>query len=80
MWFDDDPHRELEQKVLRAATHYEQKYGRRPNLCFVNPGVFKGNGSVEKAGEVEIRVGRSVLPHHFWLGVAEDKGQGASCR
>jgi len=75
LWFDDDPCRELEQKVLRAVTHYEHKYGRLPDLCFVHPSALGGNGkrSVKKAGGVEIRPGRSVLPHHFWLGVAEDK-------
>jgi hypothetical protein len=77
LWFDDDPHRELEQKVLRAATHYERKYGTRPDLCFVHPNAFSGNGKrpVKKAGGVEIRAGRSVLPFHFWLGVAEDQAQ-----
>ena len=77
LWFDDDPHRELEQKVLRAAAHYERKYGQPPDLCFVHPRVFQGNGKrrVKKAGGVEIRPGRSVLPHHFWLGVAEDNSR-----
>ena len=71
LWFDDDPRKELEDKVLRAAAHYERKYGRSPNLCFVHPGAFNGNGKKHVAGGVEIRAGRSVLPHHFWLGVAE---------
>jgi len=77
LWFDDDPCRELEQKVLRAVTHYECKYGRSPDLCFVHPSALGGNGRhpVKQAGGVEIRTGRSVLPHHFWLGVAEDKSQ-----
>ena len=76
LWFDDDPRRELEDKVLRAAVHYEQKYGRMPNLCFVHPGAFNGNGKrrVKKAGKVDIRPGRSVLRHHFWLGMAEQRG------
>lgn len=77
MWFDDDPHRLLEDKVLRAAAHYERKYGQLPNLCFVHPSAFNGNGNgkqdVKKAGEVEIRPARSVLLHHFWLGVAEQR-------
>jgi len=73
LWFDDDPRRKLEDKVLRAAARYEQKYGQAPNLCFVNPDVFNGNGKkrTKKIGPVEIRPGSSVLPHHFWLGVAE---------
>lgn len=73
LWFDDDPRKQLQDKVLRAAAHYERKYGQTPNLCFVHPSAFNGNGKrrVEKAGRVEIRAGRSVLPDHFWLGVAE---------
>ena len=89
LWFDDDPRKELEEKVLRAAAHYERKYGQAPELCFVHPSAFDGNGNgngngkrakkdgkmgdVVKAGEVEIRPGRSVLQHHFWLGMAEEK-------
>ncbi len=77
LWFDDDPRRELEDKALRAAAHYERKYGCRPGLCFVHPSAFNGNGKGEpkvvKAGEAEIRAGRSVLRHHFWLGLHETK-------
>lgn len=73
LWFDDDPRKQLEDKVLRAAAYYERKYGQLPNLCFVHPSAFNGNGKqgVKQAGRVEIRAGRSVLPDHFWLGVAE---------
>ena len=83
LWFDDDPRKELEEKVLRAAAHYERKYGQAPDLCYVHPSAFDGNGngkhakksSVVKAGNVEIRSGRSMLLHHFWLGMAEEKSQ-----
>jgi hypothetical protein len=90
LWFDDDPRKELEEKVLRAAAHYERKYGCLPELCYVHPDAFNGNGNgkraekrgkkgdVVKAGEVEVRAGRSVLLHHFWLGMAEKKQRAAS--
>jgi len=86
LWFDDDPRRQLEEKVRRAATYYERKYGQSPTLCFVHPSVFngngngKGNGKKSKADGVEIRAGRAVLPDHFWLGVAEDKSQISSLK
>ncbi len=76
LWFDDDPRKKLEEKVQRAVVHYERKYGQSPTLCFVHSNVFDGNGKkngAQKAGGVEIRVGRSVLPNHFWLGIAEEK-------
>ena len=82
LWFDDDPRRELTEKVLRAAAHYERKYGQAPDLCFVHPSALKnGNGNgkraAKKAGGVEIRPARSVLLHHFWLGVAEKRARAA---
>jgi len=82
LWFDDDPSRGLEEKVLRAAQHYERKYGRRPELCLVNPNALNGGGDAQRvhgaepsgplhAGGVEIQCRVSVLPNHFWLGMAE---------
>lgn len=68
LWFDDDPAATLEEKIRKAAAHYEHKYGHRPDLCFVHPPIFGGDGKVEKVDGVTIRPGRSVLPHHFWLG------------
>lgn len=73
LWFDDNPRKDLEEKVLRAVAHYERKHGRTPDLCYVHP-TSLGNdkdGQPKKAGSVEIRLGRAVLPHHFWLGVSE---------
>ena len=54
LWFDDDPRRQLEEKVRRAATHYERKYGQSPTLCFVHPSAFNGNGKrrVKRMGGV----------------------------
>ena len=74
LWFDDDPDRTLEDKVARAAAHYQRKHGRAPDLCFVHSGAFDGNDNrkMTKVGEVEIRAGRSILPHHFWIGVDDE--------
>ena len=40
LWFDDDPRKDLVEKVLRAAAHYERKYGQAPDLCFVHPSAL----------------------------------------
>jgi hypothetical protein len=65
----------LEDKVLRAAQRYEQKYGHTPTLCLVHPAALGDSGRPRKAGRVEIRPCRSVLPHHFWLGLADAPAQ-----
>lgn len=58
----------LEDKISRAAEYYARKYGKTPNVCFVNPAQ---QGTLEKAGEIAVRTNRSILPNHLWLGVDE---------
>lgn len=71
LWFDDDNSRSVEEKVLRAARHYEKKYGSEPTLCYVHPSMVNGAGV--NANGVEVRTANTVLPHHFWLGHEETK-------
>jgi hypothetical protein len=74
LWFDNDGRRSLREKVERAAAYYHEKYGEKPNVCFVHPSMLEGNGDrgPVKADGVEIREGRSVLRNHFWIGVSQE--------
>lgn len=66
LWYDGDKTSTLVSKVNRAVDYYRSKYGKTPELCFVNPVLLsKGNCSV--AG-VEVLPNLQVLPNHFWLG------------
>ena len=76
LWFDDDPKRGLEEKIARAVAHYREKYGQAPTLCFVNPGTL--NGGPDVAAGVQVRVARTVLPNHFWIGVGDPATRVAS--
>mgnify|MGYP000163472015 CR=1 FL=1 len=78
LWFDNDSRRAIEDKVQRAAAHYQRKYGHAPTVCFVHPSMLNGNdqhGELRADG-VAIRPGRTVLPDHFWLGVADEQEAG----
>jgi hypothetical protein len=70
LWFDDSA-RTLPEKITRAAAYYAEKYGRAPTLCLVNPAGL--NGSEGQHGGVQVRGARSVMPHHLWIGVDEEK-------
>jgi hypothetical protein len=72
LWFDNDPRRGLEEKVQRAAHHYRRKYGHRPNMCFVHASALDGQGGID-VGDIAVQAGRAVLPHHFWIGVQEER-------
>ncbi len=89
LWYDDDPGRDLAEKVGRAARRYRQKFGTSPDICYVHPSTLSGNpstgsgqapstklsasGKVRKVGGVRIAPLPSVLRHHFWLGREEQR-------
>jgi hypothetical protein len=76
LWLDVDAKRSLDQKVARAAARYKEKFGRRPNMCYVHASAL-ANGSVELDG-VRIVPADNVLKHHFWIGVVESAIQKAA--
>lgn len=73
LWYDDDPGRDLAEKIGRAARRYRQKFGTSPDVCYVHPSALGGNGKVRKVGEVSVAPLPSVLRHHFWVGREEKR-------
>lgn len=67
LWFDDDPKRQLADKVGRAATRYRVKFGHRPTVCYLNLADFEDK--TEQINGIRLQVASNVLPHHFWIGV-----------
>lgn len=67
LWLDADEKRPFEEKVGRAVDYYREKYGRVPELCFVNPLAQPVEES--RVGEVLVKSTQTVLRHHFWLGM-----------
>jgi len=73
LWFDDNPSRDLAEKIGRAARRYRQKFGTPANFCYVHPSVLGGNGRTQKVDGVCVEPLPSVLRHHFWVGVEGDR-------
>ena len=71
LWYDNDPHTALKEKVDRAADYYNKKYGRLPTLCLVHPGMLSAPRA--EAGKITIRSHRSILPGHLWIGEDDKK-------
>ena len=64
LWFDNDPKHDLSIKVNLAAEYYQKKYGKRPDLCCVNPSMVDSSKVA-----IEVRPLKTVLPNHLWIGV-----------
>ncbi|MGD2079099.1 MAG: hypothetical protein PVH18_12000 [Chloroflexota bacterium] len=66
LWLDDDRQTTLEDKVLRAADYYREKYGQAPDLCLVHKTTVDQEKQV---GKIRVQPAKNILPHHFWMGV-----------
>ena len=71
LYFDNDAKKTLVEKVAAAAKYYQDKYGKAPNRCYVHPSM-KTDRAFESVDGVEIYTNRSVLPHHFWVGIHQE--------
>ncbi len=69
LWFDNDPKVDFLTKINRATDYYQKKYGQRPDLCYVNPGMIFD--PPPKTSGIEVFTDQMILPDHFWLGVKQ---------
>ena len=68
LWFDDTPQRPLDDKIELAIQHYQSKYGNSPNICYVHPDILASGAA---GSRLQVVAAEFILPHHFWIGVAE---------
>jgi hypothetical protein len=69
LWYDDSD-LEFSVKVLEAAERYEEKFGIRPNRCYVNPRCLVKEEL--PLNGIRVLTSAAMLPHHFWVGVGSD--------
>ncbi len=65
LWYDHGPD-DLRSKVLRAAQRYYQRFGEKPDVCYVHPQVLPEGACV--IDSIHVRPLARILKHHFWLG------------
>ncbi len=70
LWFDSSQ-LTLAAKIAKAAAYYKKKYGRRPEMCLVNPGMIAAGQSLADVDGIAVRAWRPVLPGHLWIGIEE---------
>jgi hypothetical protein len=72
LWYDDSD-LDLRTKVMEAAERYEEKFGARPNRCYINPECLP-DAALPLNG-IKVVTSNAVLPNHFWVGAGSDPGE-----
>lgn len=67
LWYDASSS-DITAKILQAAARYQQKFGVKPDTCFVNPQDVPQKASVQG---IHIKSKSTIMPNHIWLGVSK---------
>ncbi len=71
LWYDASAN-DITAKILQAATRYQQKFGVKPDTCFVNPrDVPKVEKVLAHGHSIQVKTKATIMPNHIWLGVSE---------
>ncbi|OGO39052.1 MAG: hypothetical protein A2Z03_06285 [Chloroflexi bacterium RBG_16_56_8] len=65
LWYDNDPKKSLEAKLIEAANRYKEKFGSEPTVCYINPTQIEAQRS--GYGKVKVVSAARVSPNHLWL-------------
>jgi hypothetical protein len=69
MWFDNEPVT-VEEKIRRAAAHYQKKYGSWPTRALVDPGMVAEDKTISG---VFVSPSGSILKNTIWIGHEDAK-------
>ena len=67
LWFDDNPSLPISSKIEQAAQRYRERFGRSPDLCYVNPRTLAD--ARELSVDLQVAERPTVQPNSFWIGV-----------
>jgi hypothetical protein len=67
LWYDASKV-DITAKIQQAAQRYQQKFGVKPDTCFVNPKDLAGEVNVQN---IAVKPKATILPNHIWLGVSK---------
>ena len=73
LWFDNGSQRSLKEKIGNAVSHYAQRFGDKPTVCYLHPDTL--DADFNSMTGVQLKTATNVLPHHFWVGMDADPQQ-----
>jgi len=68
LWLDNEPEIDLYHKIAKAVFYYQNKYGLKPDLCFVHPSILPRKTQISM--DIQIKPNPTLRPDHLWLGIS----------
>ena len=67
LWFDKEANLGVAERVGKAAEYYLKKYGKQPNICYVNPKMMEEEKL--QLDQIIVKSNLTIQPNYFWIGV-----------
>ena len=65
LWYDNINGRKLNERIELAVNYFTQKYGKKPEQCFVNPAMIMGE--TVSALPIKVIADKKILENHIWI-------------
>ena len=65
LWYDNLAGKNFDERIEQAVNYFTQKYGKKPEQCFVHPEMI--NGENGKGLTVKVVADEKVLHNHIWI-------------
>jgi hypothetical protein len=70
IWFDNDPQKNINEKIRNAIKYYQNKFGSQPTICYINPKLQEK--FLESEQEIEISFNNNLSPDYIWVGLRQN--------
>lgn len=70
IWFDNDPQKNINEKINMAIKYYQKKFGSQPTICFLNPKLQEK--FLENEQDIEINYNINLSPDYIWVGIRQN--------
>lgn len=70
LWYDNNTKLNIENRVQKAVEFFIEKYGYKPQCCFVNPDMAEE--PIKIKDNIKIVPNEKVLKNHIWLEMAQE--------
>jgi hypothetical protein len=75
LWFDNNPNRDLTEKVRQAAARYQARLKQQPTVCYICK--TESTENPQAVGRIVIKTAPYVRPNYLLIGVEGEPGNKA---
>ena len=67
LWFDNNPNKDLTEKIKQAAARYRVRLKQQPTVCYISKTEWSNNP--EAVGKIVVKTTDYVRPNYLLIGV-----------